>query len=62
MLRSSLFDYSDAYILVKGIITVVNTATAGAASDTADKNAIYTNCARLTSCINRINNTKTDDA
>ena len=26
MLRSSLCDYSDAYILVKGTITVVNTA------------------------------------
>ena len=62
MLRSSLFDHSDAYILVKGTITVVNTAAAGAASNNADKNAIFTNCAPFTSCINRINNTKTDDA
>ena len=30
MLRSSLCDYSDAYILVKGNITVNNTAAAGA--------------------------------
>ena len=31
MLRSSLCDYSDAYILVKGNITVANTAAQGAA-------------------------------
>ena len=31
MLRSSLCDYSDAYILLKGNITVNNTAAAGAA-------------------------------
>ena len=30
MLRSSLCDYSDAYILVNGNITVNNTAAAGA--------------------------------
>ena len=30
MLRSSLCDYSDAYILVKGNITVNSTAAAGA--------------------------------
>ena len=29
MLRSSLYDYSDAYILVKGTITVGNTAAQG---------------------------------
>ena len=30
MLKSSFCDYSDAYILVKGIITVPNTRTAAA--------------------------------
>ena len=33
MLRSSLCDYSDAYILVKGNITVNNTAAIGAAAN-----------------------------
>ena len=33
MLRSSLCDYSDAYILVKGNITVNNTAAAAATSN-----------------------------
>ena len=38
MLKSSLCDYSDAYILVKGNITVNNTAAAGAnANNTVKK-------------------------
>ena len=37
MLRSSLCDYSDAYILVKGNITVNNTANAGAAVNNTNK-------------------------
>ena len=35
MLKSSLCDYSDAYILVKGTITFNNTAAAAAASAAA---------------------------
>ena len=37
MLRSSLFDYSDAYILAKGNIAVNNTASAAAANNTNKK-------------------------
>ena len=37
MLRSSLCDYSDAYILVKGNITVNNTAADGAAASNTNK-------------------------
>ena len=37
MLRSSLRDYSDAYILVKGNITVNNTVGAAAANNTNKK-------------------------
>ena len=37
MLRSSLCNYSDAYIFVKGTITVANTAAAGAAANNANK-------------------------
>ena len=37
MLRSNLCDYSDAYILVKGSITVNNTAGAGNAQKTQIK-------------------------
>ena len=37
MLRTSLYDYSDAYILVKGTITVVNTASAEADANNTNK-------------------------
>ena len=37
MLRSSLCDYSDAYILVKGNIAVTNTAADGAAANNTNK-------------------------
>ena len=61
MLRSSLCDYSDAYIFVKRTITVKNTAAAGTTNN-ADKNAIFKNCVPFSSCISRINNTQVDDA
>ena len=57
MLRSSLCDYSDAYILAKGNISVNNTAAAGAA-----KKIIFKNCAPFTNCISKINNSKVDNA
>ena len=62
MLRSSLCDYSDAYILVKGNITVNNTAADGAAANNTNKKVIFKNCAPFTNCISKINNTQIDDA
>ena len=47
MLRSSLCDYSDAYMLVKGNITVTNTADDGAAANNTNKKVIFKNCAHL---------------
>ena len=45
MLRSSLCDYGDAYILVKGNITVNNAAAAaGAAANNTNKKVIFKNC------------------
>ena len=61
MLRSSLCDHSDAYIIVKGTITVANTGTA-AAPNNADKKVIFKNCAPFTSFISRIDNTQIDDS
>ena len=43
MLMSSLCDYSDAYILVKGNITVNNTAAEGVAANNAAKKVIFKN-------------------
>ena len=62
MLRSSLCDYSDAYILVKGNISVNNTAGAGAAANNTNKKVIFKNCAPFTNCISKINNTQIDNA
>ena len=62
MLRSSLCDYSDAYILVKGNITVNNTAADGAAANNTDKKVIFKNCAPFTSCVSKINNAQIDNA
>ena len=62
MLRSSLCDYSDAYILVKGNIAVNNTAGAGAAANNTNKKVIFKNCAPFTNCISKINNTQIDNA
>ena len=50
MLRSSLCDYGDTYILVKGNITV-NTAADGAAANNTNKKVIFKNCTPFTSCI-----------
>ena len=62
MLKSSLCDYSDAYILVKGTITVNNTAAQGAAANNTNKKVIFKNCAPFTNCISEINNTQIDNA
>ena len=62
MLRSSLCDYGDAYILVKGNITVNNTAAAVNNNNNNNKKVIFKNCAPFTSCISKINNTQIDNA
>ena len=62
MLKSSLCDYSDAYILVKGTISVTNTAAAGANVNNTNKKVIFKNCAPFTNCISAINNTQIDNA
>ena len=54
MLKSSLCDYSDGYILVKGTITVNNTAVADTAANNTNKKVIFENCATFTNCISEI--------
>ena len=60
MLRSSLCDYSDAYILAEGNITVNNTAVDGAAANNAGKKVIFKYCAPFTNRKTKINNTQID--
>ena len=64
MLKSSLCDYSNAYILVKATIT-----TDGAGDDAAvrqaderNKGVSFKNCAPFTNCISEINNMQIDNA
>ena len=61
MLRSSLCDYSNPYILVSATITVPNTAAAEAAASNI-KNITIKNCAPFANCISEINNTQIDNA
>ena len=61
MLRSSLCDYSDAYILVKGNISVNITGTAAAPTNRNEK-VIFKNCAPFTNCMSKINNEQIDNA
>ena len=58
MLRSSLCDYADAQILVKGTKTIAGAGDDDAAkqADEKDKGVIFKNCASFTKCISRINN------
>ena len=62
MLKSSLCDYSDAYILVKGTISVNSTAAQGVAANNTNRKVIFKNRAPFTNCISEINNTQIDNA
>ena len=62
MSKSSLCDYSDAYILVNGTITVNNTVAADADANYTNEKVIFKNCAPFTNCISEINNTQVDNA
>ena len=58
MLRSDLCDYSDAYIVVKGTITLDGAANASK----RNKSTAFKNNAPFISCISKINNTLIDNA
>ena len=64
MLKSSLCDYSDAYILVKGTITITGAGDDVVArqADERDKGVVFKICAPFTNCISKINNTQVDNA
>ena len=64
MLRTSLCDYNDAYILVSGAITITGAGDNDATKrlDERNKGVILKNCASFTDCISELNNTQTDNA
>ena len=57
MLQSDLCDYSDAYIVVKGTITI-----AKGNNDEYDRKLAFKNNAPFIGCISKINNTLIDNA
>ena len=64
MLKSSLCDYIDAYILIKGTITIEGAGAHDGArqADERDKGVSFKNCAPFINCISEINNTQIDNA
>ena len=62
MLKSSLCDYSDTYVLVKGSITFNNTAAADTDANNTNKKVIFKNCAPFNNCISKIYNIQVDNA
>ena len=64
MLKSSLCDYIDAYILAKETITITGagTETAGRNADKWYKHVILKYCAPFTDCISKVNNTQLENA
>ena len=63
-LKSSLCDYSDVYILVKGTITIAGAGDHAEArqADERDKGVAFKNYAPFTNCISEINNAQVDNA
>ena len=70
MLKSSLCDYGDTYILLKWTITITgaegegNAATRQTAREAGEryKEVVFKNCDPFTDCICNINNTQEDNA
>ena len=60
MVKSSLCDYSDAYILVKGTMasTGVGADAAARQANERDKGIIFKNCVPFINCKTEINNTE----
>ena len=61
MLRSDLFDFSDAYIVVKGTITLTKTNERWIIG-IRNRSIAFKNNAPFTNCISKINNALIDNA
>ena len=64
MLKFSLCNYSDAYVLVKGTITIIGAGADAEAkqADESHKGVTFKNCAPFVNCKTEINNTEIDNA
>ena len=54
--------FSNSHILVKGTITVANTASQYQPNNAANKKMIFKNCVPFTNCTSRISSTLVDHA
>ena len=63
MLKSSECNYGDAYVFVKGRITITGAGADAVAwqADERDKGVIFRYCTPFTNCISEINNTHIDN-
>ena len=61
MLKSSVCDCSDAYVLVTGTVSIANTAATDLDANNDNKQVIVKNCAPFQDCIIEINNTQVDN-
>ena len=61
MLKSSLCNYSDSDVLIKGNVTVNNTAAADTNANNINKKVIFKNCAQFTDCMSEISNAQIDN-
>ena len=53
LLRSSLYDYNNVYVLAKRTITAINTTVQDQPNNGANGKVIFKNCAPFTKCISR---------
>ena len=60
LLKSSLCDHSDEYIIVKGSISIATQA--GDNPNNGDKEVVFINCVPFTDCISEINYTQIDNS
>ena len=63
MIRSNLYDYSDAYILASGAMTINGTVDIYTTkqADERNKGVIFKKCAPFTDCISEINHAQLDN-
>ena len=65
MIRSDLYDYSDASTLVRGTIKIIGAGhddSAKKKTDERNKGVIFKNCAPFTNCVSSIKSIQIDNA
>ena len=61
MLKSSLYNYSYAYIIIKENVSIAPVPPSAVNQNNNNREVVFKNCAPFTDCISEINNTQTDN-